>query len=56
MANTGHLECMNAPHLAYSVDNRQHSQSASISAVLTIGTIGIRTIGCMCNRSSSTGQ
>ena len=28
------------PHLAYSVDNRQHSTSASTSAVLTIGTIG----------------
>src|SRR6218665_2532732 len=31
-----------SPHLAYSVDNRLHSTSASTSAVLTIGTIGHR--------------
>jgi len=37
MTNTYLLECMNLPDLAYSVDNRQHSQSASTSAVLTIG-------------------
>jgi len=40
MTNTGLLECMNLPDLAYSVDNQQHSPSA----VLTIGNIGIRTI------------
>jgi len=28
------------PDVAYSVDNRQHSQSVSPSAVLTFGTIG----------------
>src|SRR6218665_1591061 len=31
-----------SPHLAYSVDNRQHSTSASTSAFLNIGTIGHR--------------
>jgi len=40
MTNTGLFECMNSPDLAYSVDNWQHSQSASTSAVLGIGTIG----------------
>jgi len=31
-----------SPHLAYRVDNRYHSTSASTSAVFTIGTIGHR--------------